>query len=122
MSESVTVLISPSKCSQRSNDSSSAAVGSSAANGSAVGGGFATTPNTAGNTKKVVTVSPLSTSLVMKVTFIESLPNASHLFLTPLAESALAATDNNNDLTGSQDDEEEEQDMFHATNAVETNK
>jgi len=61
----------------------------SAANGSAVGDGSAATPDTAGNTKKVVTVSPLSTALVLKVTFIQSLPNASRPFLTPLAESAL---------------------------------
>ena len=37
----------------------------------------------------MVTVSPLSAALVLKVTFIELLPNASCPFLTPLAESAL---------------------------------
>jgi hypothetical protein len=90
MSGSATVRASPSKRSQRSNDSGSAAIGGSAANGSAVGGGFAATPDAAGNTKKVETVcSPLSAALVLKVTFIESLPNASRPFLTPLAESAL---------------------------------
>jgi hypothetical protein len=36
-----------------------------------------------------VTISPLLAALVLKVTFIELLPNASHRFLTPLAESAL---------------------------------
>ena len=89
MSGSATVRASPSKRSRRSNDSGSAAVGGSAANGSAVGGGFAATPDAAGNTKKVETVSPLSAALVLKATFIESLPNASRPFLTPLAESAL---------------------------------
>ena len=76
--------VSPSKRSRRSNDNGSAAVG-----GSAVGGGSAATPDTAGNTKKVATISPLSAALVLKVTFIESLPIASRPFLTPLAESAL---------------------------------
>ena len=89
MSGSATVRTSPSKRSRRSNDSGCAAVGGSAANGSTVGGGFAATPDAAGNTKKVETVSPLSAALVLKVTFIESLPNASRPFLTPLAESAL---------------------------------
>ena len=37
----------------------------------------------------MVTISPLLAALVLKVTFIESLPNASRPFLTPLAESAL---------------------------------
>ena len=89
MSGSATVRASPSKRSRRSNDSGSTAVGGSAANGSAVGGGFAATPDAAGNTKKVETVSPLSAALVLKASFIESLPNASRPFLTPLAESAL---------------------------------
>jgi len=89
MSGSATVRVSPSKRSRRSNDNGSAAVGGSAANGSAVGGGSAATPDAAGNTKKVATVSPLSAALVLKVTFIESLPIASRPFLTPLAESAL---------------------------------
>ncbi len=89
MSGSTTVRASPSKRNQRSNDSSFAAVGGSAANGSAVFGGFAATPDAAGNTKKVEIISPLSAALVMKVNFIELLPTASHLFLTPLAESAL---------------------------------
>jgi hypothetical protein len=78
MSGSVTVQASPSKCNWRSNDSGFtavggfAAVGGSAANGSAVDGSFAATPDAAGNTKKVETISPLSAALVMKVNFIES--------------------------------------------------
>ena len=60
-----------------------------AANGSAIGGGFAATPDAAGNTKKEGSTSPLSAALVLKATFIESLPKASRPFLTPLAESAL---------------------------------
>jgi hypothetical protein len=78
MSGSATVQASPPKRSRRSNDSGSAAISSSAA-----------TPDAAGNTKKVVTISPLSAALVLKVTFIKSLPNASRPFLTLLAESAL---------------------------------
>jgi len=38
---------------------------------------------------KVAIITPLSAALVLKVTFIESLPTASHPFLKPLAESAL---------------------------------
>jgi len=83
------VRVSPSKRSQQSNDSGSAVAGGSAANGGAVGGSSAATPDAAGNTKIVVTVSPLSAALALKVIFIESLPNASCPFLTPLAESAL---------------------------------
>ena len=49
-----------------------------------INSGFAATPDAAGNTKKVETVSPLSAALVLKVNFIESLPNASRPFLTPL--------------------------------------
>jgi hypothetical protein len=37
----------------------------------------------------VATISPLLAALVLKVTFIELLSNASRLFLTALAESAL---------------------------------
>jgi hypothetical protein len=37
----------------------------------------------------VETISTLSAALVLKVNFIDLLPFASHLFLTPLAESAL---------------------------------
>ena len=59
------------------------------ANDSANEGGFTATPDTERNTKKVETVSPLSVALVLKVTFIELLPNASHPFLIPLTESAL---------------------------------
>ncbi len=60
-----------------------------AANGSTIGGGFAATPNAAGNTKKEGSTSPLSAALVLKANFIELLPKASRPFLTPLAESAL---------------------------------
>jgi hypothetical protein len=67
MSESMTIQASPSKHNRRSNYSDFAAVGGSTANGSAVDGGFATTPNAAGNTKKVETISPLSAALVLKV-------------------------------------------------------
>jgi hypothetical protein len=89
MSGSTTVQASPSKGNWRSNDSGFAAVGGSAANSSAVDGGFTTTPNAAGNTKKVETISSLSAALVLKVSFIDLLPFVSCLFLTPLAESAL---------------------------------
>jgi hypothetical protein len=89
MSGSTTVQASPSKHNQRSNGSGFVAVGGSTANGSAVDGSFAATPNAAGNTKKVETISPLSAALVLKVNFIESLPFASHPFLTPLVKSAL---------------------------------
>ena len=90
MSGSATDRENPSKHSQRANDSGFAAVGSGfAANGSAVGDSFATTPDAAGNTKKEGSTSPLSAALVLKANFIESLPKASRLFLTPLAESAL---------------------------------
>jgi len=37
----------------------------------------------------VAIITPLSAALVLKVTFIESLPTASHPFLKPLVESAL---------------------------------
>jgi hypothetical protein len=60
-----------------------------AANSSTTGGVFAATPGAAGNTKKEGSTSPLSAALVLKANFIESLPNASCPFLTPLAESAL---------------------------------
>ena len=69
----------PSKCSQWANDNGFAAVG----------GGFAATPDAAGNTKKEGSTSPLSEALVLKANFIDLLSNASRLFLTPLAESAL---------------------------------
>ena len=79
----------PSKHSRRANDNGFAAVGGFAANSSTVGGDLAATPNAAGNTKKEGSISPLSAALALKANFIESLPNASHPFLTPLAESAL---------------------------------
>ena len=78
MSGSATDRANPSKRTRRTNDSGSAAVG-----------GFAATPDAAGNTKKEGSTSPLSAALVLKATFIESLPKASRPFLTPLAESAL---------------------------------
>ena len=89
MSGFATDQATPSKCSQRTNDSGFVAVGGFAANGSAVGGGFAATPSAAGNTRKEGSTSPFSAALVLKENFIESLPNASSPFLTPLAESAL---------------------------------
>jgi hypothetical protein len=88
MSGSATIRASPSKCNRRSNDSGFAAV-SGKAFGSAVDGGSAATPDAAGNTKKVESISPLSAALVLKVNFIKLLPSASRPFLTPLAESAL---------------------------------
>jgi hypothetical protein len=78
-----------SKRNWRRNDSGFTAIGGSAANGSAIDGSFAATPNAAGNTKKVETISPLSAALVLKVNFIKLLPFVSHLSLTPLTESAL---------------------------------
>ncbi len=68
-----------------------AAVGGSAANGSAVGGGFAATPDAAGNTKKVETISLLSAALVLKDNFIKLLPFASRPFLTPLPSPLYAS-------------------------------
>ena len=89
MSESATRR-SPSKRSRGNKDSGSAAViGGSAANGSAVGGGFAASPDVAGNTIQNGTPSPLKAALVLKVTFLESLPLASQPFLTPLADAVL---------------------------------
>jgi hypothetical protein len=100
MSESVTGRI-PSKCTWWSNNRGSAAViggfatnssalrGGSTANGSAIGGGFAASPDAAGNTNQAGIISPLKVALVLKVTFIELLPIASRLFLTPLAKSIL---------------------------------
>jgi hypothetical protein len=58
-------------------------------------GGFATISSstspavTAGNTIRVESTSPLKVALVLKVAFIKLLAIASHLFLTPLAKSAL---------------------------------
>ena len=74
---------------QLTNDSDFAADGGSTVNGSAIGGGFTTTPDAAGDTKKESSISPLSAALVLKVTFIKLLPNASRPFLTLLAESNL---------------------------------
>jgi hypothetical protein len=77
------------KRTQRGKDSGSAAAGGSAANSSAVGGGSATPSGAAGNTTQVGSTSPLKAALVLKVNFIELLPNASRPFLIPHAESAL---------------------------------
>ena len=89
MSDSATAR-SPSKRTRRSNDSGSAAViGGSAANSSAVGGGSAASPDAAGNITSGGTLSPLKAALMLKATLVESLPSASHPFLTPLAESVL---------------------------------
>jgi hypothetical protein len=46
-------------------------------------------PNAAENTNQEEIISPLKAALVLKVTFIESLPIASRPFLTPLAKSIL---------------------------------
>ncbi len=63
--------------------------GGSTANGSAVGGGFAASPDAAGNINQAGIISPLKAALVLKVTFIKLLPIASCPFLTPLAKSVL---------------------------------
>jgi hypothetical protein len=80
MSRSATMNTNPSKCSRRvpEEDGSCGATGGSAARA-----------NTAGNTTSVLSISPLEAGLVLKLTFIESLPIASRPFLTPLAKSAL---------------------------------
>jgi hypothetical protein len=57
--------------------------------GYAARGGSATHADTAGNTTSVASILPLKAALVLKANFIESLPIASHPFLTLLAESAL---------------------------------
>jgi hypothetical protein len=89
MSDSVTTR-SPSKRTQRNNDSGSATViGNSAANGSAVGGGSAASPDAAGNIIQDGILSPLKAALMLKATLIELLPIASRPFLTPLAKSVL---------------------------------
>jgi hypothetical protein len=100
MSDSTTRR-SPSKRTQKNNDSGSAAAigssaangsavgGSSAANGSAVGGGFVASRDTAGNINLEGILSPLKAALMLKATSLKSLPIASQLFLTPLAESVL---------------------------------
>jgi hypothetical protein len=80
MSRSATMNPNPSKRSQRVPKEDG---------GCATAGGSATRADTAGNTTSVLSISPLKAALVLKVTFIESLPIASRPFLTPLAESAL---------------------------------
>ncbi len=91
MSGPATVQANPSKRICQNNDSSFAAViGGSATNGSAVGGGYAAACDaSSGNAKKAAMTLPLSATLALKVTFIESLPIASQPFLTPLAEFVL---------------------------------
>jgi hypothetical protein len=89
MSRSATNGRNPSKRTQWGNDSGFAAASSFPANGSPIGGGSATPSGAAGNTTQAGSTSPLKAALVLKVNFIELLPNASRLFLTPLVESAL---------------------------------
>jgi hypothetical protein len=89
MSDSATTR-SPSKRTQRSNVSGSAAViGVSAANGSAIGGGSAASPGAASNIFQDGILSPLKAALMLKAALIELLPIASRPFLTPLAKSVL---------------------------------
>ncbi len=83
MSDSATNR-SPSKRTQRNNDSGFAAV----IGGSATSG-FAASHDAAGNIIQDGIMSPLKAALMVKATLIESLPIFSHSFLTPLAESVL---------------------------------
>ena len=80
MSRSATKNSSPSKRSRRAPEEDG---------GCAAAGGSPARADTAGDTTSVPSISPLKAALVLKVTFIESLPIASRPFLTPLAESAL---------------------------------
>jgi hypothetical protein len=89
MSISATNVRNPSKRTQQGNDSGSAAAGGSVANGSAIGGGSATPSGAAGITTQTGSTSPLKAALVLKVNFIELLPNTLRVFLTALAKSAL---------------------------------
>jgi hypothetical protein len=80
----------PSKCTRRSNDSGSTAViGNFATSGFVAGGGSAASHNAAGSIIQDGILSPLKAALMLKATFIESLPIASRPFLTPLAKSVL---------------------------------
>ncbi len=65
-------------------NSSSAAAGGFAANG-----GSAAPIKSAGNTKEVLTLSPLQAALVSQKVGLESLPDASTPFLIPIAEQCL---------------------------------
>ncbi len=87
MSGSATNARNPSKHTRRGNDSGSAAVGGPMA----LPLGAAPPPL---QMQQVTPIkrgipSPIKAALVLKVNFIESLPIASRLFLTPLAESVL---------------------------------